>query len=83
MPPGTTADAERKRRAALARSKQPCMKRERCVPMSFMVLDRLFAIEADNNTDLTVEHTGQTLLRHAGETTNSRTVRTAWCGNGM
>ena len=31
----------------------PCTKREWCVPLSLVVLDRPCAIEADNNTDQT------------------------------
>ena len=71
VPTGTTADANHKRRAALARSKNACTKRERCVPLSLVVLDRLFAIEADNNTDHSDAHTEETLLLHAGERNNS------------
>jgi Phage integrase, N-terminal/Integrase len=35
----------------------PCTKREWCVPLSLVVLDRPCAIEADNNTDQTAAHT--------------------------
>ena len=51
-----TIDAKRKRRAALARS-IPCAKREWCVPLSLVDLDRPCDIEADNNTDQIAAHT--------------------------
>ena len=63
VPTGTAADAKQKRRAALARRKKICAKRERCVPLSLVVLDRLMAIEADNNTDQVDAHTEDGLPR--------------------
>jgi hypothetical protein len=79
VPTGTAADAKQECRAALARRKNPARNGKGVSRTSLGVLDRLCAIEADNNTDQIDAHTEDGLPHYAGDESNrcDRAMRAA------